>query len=64
MPCLNLGKSRAIYQEPIDHVLYFAGEAAHLTDAMTIHGAYETGLRDADRIIYHEIASQFENMNI
>lgn len=47
IPSLNLGKSRSIYQEPIDDLVFFAGEASHPTEAMTIHGAYETGLRDA-----------------
>jgi len=47
LPVLNMGGARVIYQEPVDDVLFFAGEASHLTDSMTIHGAYETGLRDA-----------------
>ena len=46
-PTLNMGGSRQIYQEPVEDVLFFSGEASHLTEAMTIHGAYETGLRDA-----------------
>ncbi|KAL4436240.1 hypothetical protein ABPG74_015831 [Tetrahymena malaccensis] len=51
MPTLNIGSSRYIYQQPVDNILFFAGEASHTTDSMTIHGAYETGLRDAQRII-------------
>lgn len=51
IPSINLGDSRLVYQEPIDDILFFAGEASHPTEAMTIHGAYETGLRDAQRII-------------
>lgn len=51
MPTLNIGNSRYIYQQPVDNLVFFAGEASHTTDSMTIHGAYETGLRDADRII-------------
>ena len=47
LPVLNMGGARVIYQEPVDDVLFFAGEASHLTESMTIHGAHETGLRDA-----------------
>lgn len=38
--------------EPIDNKLYFAGEAtnAHLYDATT-HGAYLSGIREAERIV-------------
>ena len=36
---------------PVDGKLFFAGEATHPTMASTVHGAYLTGEREADRII-------------
>lgn len=36
--------------EPIGDRLFFAGEATHPTKSATVHGAYLTGLREADRI--------------
>lgn len=36
--------------EPVDDRLFFAGEATHPTMSATVHSAYLTGLREADRI--------------
>ena len=37
--------------QPIDHVLFFAGEATHPTRAATVHGALESGIRVAREIL-------------
>ena len=37
--------------EPIGDILFFAGEATNSTYPSTVHGAYLSGERDADRII-------------
>ena len=36
---------------PFDDRLFFAGEATHVTDFSTAHGAYESGLRAAEEVI-------------
>jgi spermine oxidase len=36
--------------EPLDNLL-FAGEATHLRYFSTVHGAIESGFREADRIL-------------
>jgi len=36
--------------EPIDNRLFFAGEATHMRQWATVHGAYLSGLREAARI--------------
>ena len=41
---------RAILAEPIGNVLYFAGEATHVTRPATVHGALESGERAADEV--------------
>jgi monoamine oxidase len=45
--------------QPIDQVLFFAGEATHPTRAATVHGALESGIRAA-----HEILSLKPNRTI
>ncbi len=37
--------------EPINNILFFAGEATNTTYPATVHGAYLSGEREADRII-------------
>jgi len=39
---------RAAWAAPLENRLFFAGEAAHLSDFSTTHGAYLTGLAAAD----------------
>lgn len=46
-------KDRKTLSEPIGRRLYFAGEATHPTLSGTVHGAYLTGLREAERIAKH-----------
>jgi monoamine oxidase len=45
---------RAKLAEPIDGVLFFAGEATHAIRAATLHGALETGFRAADEVMHTE----------
>ncbi len=47
---------RSQLAQPIDQVLFFAGEATHPTRAATVHGALESGIRAA-----HEILSRHMN---
>jgi len=42
---------RAVLAEPVDDRIFFAGEACHPTDFSTAHGAYETGIAAAERIL-------------
>jgi len=42
---------RAVWAEPLDDRIFFAGEAASAHDFSTTHGAYLTGLDAADRVI-------------
>jgi len=42
---------RQILAEPVDQRLFFAGEACSLTDFSTAHGAFETGVAAAEKII-------------
>ena len=37
--------------EPVAETLFFAGEATHPTEAGTVHGALETGEREAQRLL-------------
>ncbi|MDY6940652.1 MAG: FAD-dependent oxidoreductase [Cyanobacteriota bacterium] len=37
--------------QPVDRVLFFAGEATHPTRAATVHGALESGIRAAREIL-------------
>lgn len=37
--------------QPIERVLFFAGEATHTTRAATVHGALESGIRAANEIL-------------
>ncbi|MEO0537817.1 MAG: NAD(P)/FAD-dependent oxidoreductase [Cyanobacteria bacterium P01_A01_bin.123] len=48
---------RSQLAQPIDQVLFFAGEATHPTRAATVHGALESGMRAA-----HEILSVVNNL--
>jgi monoamine oxidase len=42
---------RANLAEPLDGVLYFAGEASNSVRPSTVHGALESGIRAADEVI-------------
>ncbi len=50
VPVGGLGQ-REILAEPIDDVLFFAGEATHTEKSSTVHGAIETGIRVAEEIM-------------
>jgi monoamine oxidase len=43
--------ARAILARPIDDRLFFAGEATHLTDFSTAHGAWQSGIRAAEEVL-------------
>jgi monoamine oxidase len=43
--------ARDVLARPFDQRLFFAGEATHLHDFSTAHGAYQSGLRAADEVI-------------
>ncbi len=43
--------AREILARPLDNRVFFAGEATHLCDFSTAHGAYKTGLRAAAEVI-------------
>ena len=43
--------ARQTLGKPVDHRLFFAGEACHPTDFSTAHGAYETGILAARAIL-------------
>jgi len=45
------GKEYDILAEPIDNKLFFAGEATYRTCHSTVQGAYQSGLREAMRIM-------------
>ncbi|ESA32063.1 amine oxidase [Leptolyngbya sp. Heron Island J] len=42
---------RSQLAQPVDQVLFFAGEATHPTRAATVHGALESGMRAAHEIL-------------
>ena len=42
---------RSQLAQPVDQVLFFAGEATHTTRAATVHGALESGIRAANEIL-------------
>ncbi len=42
---------RSRLAQPVDHTLFFAGEATHPTRAATVHGALESGIRAAQEIL-------------
>lgn len=46
--------------QPIENVLFFAGEATHVTRPSTVHGAIESGLRAAREIV--KIKSSMKNI--
>ncbi|KAL4490983.1 hypothetical protein ABPG72_008719 [Tetrahymena utriculariae] len=50
-PSLNMGNSKEILSQSIDNKLFFAGESTNPRYSSTIHGALETGLREAAKII-------------
>jgi monoamine oxidase len=43
--------ARTVLARPHDGRLFFAGEATHVTDFSTAHGAYESGVRAAQEAI-------------
>ncbi|MGD1949265.1 MAG: flavin monoamine oxidase family protein [Leptolyngbyaceae cyanobacterium] len=42
---------RSQLAQPVDQLLFFAGEATHPTRAATVHGALESGIRAANEIL-------------
>ncbi|CAM2063963.1 FAD-dependent oxidoreductase [Sulfidibacter corallicola] len=49
----RLGSSsqdRETLAAPLENKVFFAGEATHRTHSATVHGAYMSGIREADRI--------------
>lgn len=44
-------QERARLARPVAGTLFFAGEATHLTDAASVHGAYWSGLRAAHEVV-------------
>ncbi|MEL6322275.1 MAG: NAD(P)/FAD-dependent oxidoreductase, partial [Cyanobacteria bacterium J06626_14] len=42
---------RSQLAQPVDHMLFFAGEATHPTRAATVHGALESGIRASHEIL-------------
>lgn len=50
-PTLHLIKEIADLAEPINNKVFFAGEATSTHNHSTIHGAYESGLREAEVIL-------------
>jgi monoamine oxidase len=48
---VNGAELRSLLAQPIDRVLFFAGEATHLTRASLVHGALESGILAAREII-------------
>lgn len=42
---------RSQLAQPVEHMLFFAGEATHPTRAATVHGALESGIRAAHEIL-------------
>lgn len=42
---------RSQLAQPVDQVLFFAGEATHPIRAATVHGALESGIRAAQEIL-------------
>ncbi|MEM6426057.1 MAG: NAD(P)/FAD-dependent oxidoreductase, partial [Cyanobacteria bacterium P01_D01_bin.128] len=42
---------RSQLAQPVEQVLFFAGEATHPTRAATVHGALESGIRAAQEIL-------------
>jgi monoamine oxidase len=44
---------RAQLAQPVDKVLFFAGEATNVMRAATVHGALESGFRAADEVLAH-----------
>jgi monoamine oxidase len=47
----NAGGQRAVLAQPVDDVLFFAGEASHPVRPSTVHGAIETGHRAAAEVM-------------
>jgi monoamine oxidase len=43
---------------PVDNVLYFAGEATHVTCAATVHGALASGLRAAAEVLGNNLGGR------
>jgi monoamine oxidase len=45
--------ARRILAEPVQSHIFFAGEATHVSDFSTAHGAWESGIRAANEAIAH-----------
>ena len=48
---INAAGLRAQLDQPVEGVLFFAGEATHATRAGTVHGAIESGIRAARQVL-------------
>ena len=51
---LGLGASaddRTVLAAPVNHTLFFAGEATHRDDPSSVHGAWWSGLRAARELL-------------
>ncbi len=51
VPVATTGKDYETLAETIEDQIYFAGEATNRMHPATVHGAYISGIREADRII-------------
>lgn len=51
IPVHATGKDLETLAEPVGNTLFFAGEATHRKHPATTHGAYFSGLREANRIL-------------
>ncbi len=47
----NHSDARDILARPVDDQLFFAGEATHISDFSTAHGAWESGIRAANEVL-------------
>ncbi|MES2931650.1 MAG: NAD(P)/FAD-dependent oxidoreductase [Patescibacteria group bacterium] len=51
-PKLHMGNAREIIRTPIEHTIFYAGEATHTSGhAATVHGAIEEGIDAARRLL-------------
>jgi monoamine oxidase len=51
IPVTASGADMTTLSDPIDNLLFFAGEATFVRNYATVHGAYLSGLREGERIL-------------
>jgi len=51
IPVTASGADMTTLSEPVDELLFFAGEATYVRNYATVHGAYLSGLREGERIL-------------